>query len=54
MSIYGIALLIIFIVFGMIVGVATHFYQNMGSNIGRNHLRDWGLDDTENEDDLKR
>ncbi len=44
-------ILLIFIILGMFVGVATRFYQNMGVNIGKNHMRDLGVEDTEDDQD---
>ncbi len=56
MNIYIILLLAVMALLAGVCGVATHFFQNMGSNIGKNHMRELGLDDSqdEEEDDLRR
>lgn len=48
MNIYGIIILTLMILIGAVLGAATGFFENMGGNIGRNHMHDLGFDNEEN------
>lgn len=41
--------MVLFILLGIFLGVSGGFFQHMGANIGKNHMRELGFDDREEE-----